>query len=153
MSDEKKHYSLRTSATIALVLVGVICAISYAITVNKRQPADTQTEKEWAGKLENAFLAFDGVRAARVEGSTSLIDFAVDKTPAVQKETALKAAHTAAAVRQQLRLDAKVTVLVSVQGKPRYQLVYAEPQGVLDEKTLEVAADTNAPKPAAQTAP
>jgi hypothetical protein len=155
MSDEKKTYSLRTSAIIVAVLVGIICAISYFVAVGKQQPADAQTEKHWAGELERAFLSFDGVQSARVEGTTTLIDFAVDKTPAIQKETALKAAHTAADVRLKLKLDPKVTVVISVKGKPQYQLVYTEPQGVVEEKMLEPTAspDTNAPKPAVQTAP
>jgi len=155
MSDEKKTYSLRTSAIIVGVFVGIICAVSYVVTVNKKEPADASKEKLWTGKLESAFLAFDGVQSAHVEGATALIDFAVDKTPAAQKETALKAAQTAAALRQQLKLDPKVTVVISVKGKPQYQLVYAEPQGVVEEKVLEttVPPATNAPTPGGQTAP
>ncbi len=155
MSDEKKTYSLRTSAIIVIVLVGVICAVSYSIALGKKKPADASTEKLWAGKLENVFLVFDGVQSARVEGATILIDFAVDKPPAFQKETALKAASTAAALRKQLKLDPKVTVVISVKGKPAYQLVYVEPQGVVEEKTLEavISPATNAPTPGVQTTP
>lgn len=155
MSDEKKTYSLRTSATIVVVLVGIIVAIVYSMAVNKQEPADTEKEKLWASKLENVFLVFDGVQSARVEGATILIDFAGDKPAAVRKETALKAARTAADVRLKLKLDPKVTVLISVKGKPVYQLVYAEPRGVVEEKVLEatISPATNASTPGVQTAP
>ena len=155
MSDEKKTYSLRTSATIVVVLVGIIVAIVYSVAINKQEPADTEKEKLWAGKLENAFLVFDGVQSARVEGATILIDFAADKPTGVRKETALKAARTSADVRLKLKLDPKVTVLVSVKSKPVYQLVYAEPRGIVEEKVLEttISPATNAPAPGVQTAP
>jgi hypothetical protein len=134
MSNEPKRYSLQTSLTIVLVLVGVIVAVAYVMTLRGQKPADAETEKRWAGELERAFLAFDGVRSAHVEGAGIQLEFSTNRSLAVQKEAALKAARTAVSVRQRLKLDPKVTVEVSVAGTNQYHLVYTEPDGVVEEK-------------------
>lgn len=153
MSNETKRYSLQTSIVLVVVCVGIVSVVSYFVAVGKQKPADSQTEKRWAGELEQAFLAFDGVSSARVEGATSRIDYAEVKPLDQQKETALKAARTASTIRQRLKLDPTVTVLVSTKGAPQYQLVYSELRGVVEEKVLEpVSVQTiDAPKPADQT--
>ena len=124
----------------SVVLTGIPLALLAGYYFNHAFPRKAaplpQAEKASAYKmeLERTWRRIAGVDGISIEGRTVQIDFADYKPISDLKQLARQFAGNAAYFLKTNNQPVRVTVKISLRGKPRYEMEYQSDKGVLDEQ-------------------
>jgi hypothetical protein len=126
-----------TTALLTAAVLSVLVCFYLNWAFPKPTPPATRAQKviRYAAELRRDFSRIKGVDRADIQGSTVRINFAEDKSLAELKQTAR---HTGGAAAYFMKNGDKfqITVILSVHGEDRYQMLYDPDRGMVEETTF-----------------
>lgn len=123
-------------------LIGIPLSLFFGYYYNRALP-ETAPELPQATKasnyrqeLERTCRRVAGVQSASIDGNTIHMDFVEDKPFTEFKRIALETGGTASYFLKTNKESIKITVLISVKGRDRYEMNYESGRGIIEERQL-----------------